>query len=232
MSDLPSNITPMHTTLDWTSIDTVLLDMDGTLLDLHFDNYFWLEHLPKRYAEHHKLDEATAREKLHRQIKAYEGTLQWYCLDHWSELVQMDIPALKREISHKIKTRPHTARFLQFLKAQHKRVILVTNAHRSGLKLKLEVTEIDQWLDIVVSSHDYQIPKEAPEFWLQLHATERFDPKRTLFIDDTPRIVARAGDFGIAHLVCITQPDSQQPPRAPCQQNCLYINDFDQILPR
>ena len=26
--------------IDWTSIDTVLLDMDGTLLDLHYDNAF------------------------------------------------------------------------------------------------------------------------------------------------------------------------------------------------
>ncbi|HBT55971.1 MAG TPA: haloacid dehalogenase, partial [Pseudomonas sp.] len=32
--------------LNWNAIDTVLLDMDGTLLDLHFDNHFWLEHMP------------------------------------------------------------------------------------------------------------------------------------------------------------------------------------------
>ena len=29
--------------LAWRDIDTVLLDMDGTLLDLHYDNHFWLE---------------------------------------------------------------------------------------------------------------------------------------------------------------------------------------------
>ncbi len=216
--------------INWPAIDTVLLDMDGTLLDLHFDNYFWLEHLPMRYAEHHQIDEQQAREQLHQQIKAYEGTLQWYCLDHWSELVQMDITALKREISHKIKQRPHTQRFLAFLKSQRKKVILVTNAHRSGLQIKLDVTAIDQWLDLVVSSHDYQLPKESPLFWQQLHNAERFDPARTLFIDDTPRIVGKAGEFGIKHLVCITHPDSQKAPRPPCQQNCLYIKDFDEII--
>ena len=236
MTDLPIT-TPVpespdaHCPLDWSAIDTVLLDMDGTLLDLHFDNYFWLEHLPKRYAEHHKLDYSQAREKLHTQIKAYEGTLQWYCLDHWSELVQMDIPSLKREIKQKIKVRPHTEHFLSFLKAQKKKVILVTNAHRSGLDIKLEVTKIDQHLDVVVSSHDYQIPKEAPEFWLQLHASERFNPARTLFVDDTPRIVAKAREFGIAHLVCITHPDSQQEPRPACDQGFVYIEDFDKIIP-
>ena len=32
--------------IDWTRIDTILLDMDGTLLDLGFDNFFWREHVP------------------------------------------------------------------------------------------------------------------------------------------------------------------------------------------
>ncbi|HEY7773968.1 MAG TPA: GMP/IMP nucleotidase, partial [Marinagarivorans sp.] len=213
-----TNAPASNAPINWNAVDTVLLDMDGTLLDLHFDNYFWLEHLPQRYAEHHKLDYDQAREKLHRQIKAYQGTLQWYCLDHWSELVQMDIPALKQEISHKIRVRPHTEHFLRFLRQQKKKVILVTNAHRRGLDIKLSVTKIDQWLDIVVSSHDYQIPKEAPEFWLQLHAQERFNPARTLFVDDTPRIVARAKEFGIEHLICITPPDSKLEPRPACDQ--------------
>lgn len=217
--------------LDWSSIDTVLLDMDGTLLDLHFDNYFWLEHLPKRYAEHHQVDEEQSRQQLHQQIKAYQGTLQWYCLDHWSTLVKMDIPALKREIKHKIQVRPHTERFLRFLKQLNKKIVLVTNAHRSGLELKLEQSGIEPWFDAMVSSHDYQIPKEAPEFWLQLHASLGFNPKRTLFIDDTPRIVAKAGEFGIEHLICITHPDSTATPRPPCDYDFHYINDFDQIIP-
>ena len=29
--------------IDWQSIDDVLLDMDGTLLDLHYDATFWLK---------------------------------------------------------------------------------------------------------------------------------------------------------------------------------------------
>lgn len=226
-----SNSTRKQPNIDWATIDTVLLDMDGTLLDLHFDNYFWLEHLPKRYAEHHQLDEQQSREHLHQQIKAYQGTLQWYCLDHWSTLVQMDIPNLKREIKHKIGMRPHSERFLRFLKQHNKQVILVTNAHRDGLNIKLEESKIAPWLDGIVSSHDYQIPKEAPEFWLQLHAALRFNPQRTLFIDDTPHIVARAAEFGIAHLACITAPDSQVAARPACNYDFLYINDFDQILP-
>ncbi len=35
--------------IDWDNIDTVLLDMDGTLLDLGFDNWFWQPHVPEQY---------------------------------------------------------------------------------------------------------------------------------------------------------------------------------------
>jgi putative hydrolase of the HAD superfamily len=41
--------------IDWSRIDTVLLDMDGTLLDLRFDNWFWQELIPSRYAAAHGL---------------------------------------------------------------------------------------------------------------------------------------------------------------------------------
>ena len=215
--------------IDWHAVDTVLLDMDGTLLDLHFDNYFWLTYLPKRYAEFHGLDPEYARTHLHSLIESYSGTLQWYCLDHWSELVRMDVAALKREIQHKIRLRPHTEVFLQFLKQQNKKVVLTTNAHRKGLDLKLEVSRIDRWLDLVISSHDYKHPKEAAEFWQHLAAAENLEPQRTLFIDDNITVLRAAKEFGVRHLVCITQPDSQK--TAIASTEYVDIVDFDQIIP-
>lgn len=216
--------------IDWNSVDTVLLDLDGTLLDLHFDNYFWLTHLPMRYAEFHGTTPEQAGAHLTELIEAYQGTLQWYCLDHWSDLVSMDIPALKREIQHKIQIRPHAEAFLRFLKEQGKKAILTTNAHRTGLSLKLEVTQVDRWLDIVISSHDYQQPKEAAEFWQHLARAEQFDPQRTLFVDDNIAVLRAAQGFGIAHLVCINQPDSQKP--AQRSNEFIDIIDFDEIIPQ
>lgn len=215
--------------IDWQAIDTVLLDMDGTLLDLHFDNYFWLTHLPQRYAEAHNLPLEEATAELHAHIKAFEGTLQWYCLDHWSTLINMDIALLKAEVKHKIQLRPHSELFLQRLRAAGKKVILITNAHPAGLDLKLEVTEIDRWLDIVISSHQFQQPKEEQSFWRQLHAQEQFDPTRTVFFDDTPRILRSAHTFGIGHVVCVTQPDMQKPPRL--SDEFISICHFDEIMP-
>lgn len=214
--------------IDWNLIDTVMLDMDGTLLDLHFDNYFWLDHLPKRYAEIHGVDIAMAQRKLSDNISQYEGTLQWYCLEFWSDTLQVDIASLKAEIKHKIQIRPHVQDFLQRLRQHRKKLLLVTNAHPQSVSLKMDVTRINDWLDIVVSSHEFKEPKESQLFWQQLHAREHFDPERTLFIDDTVRILDSAKEFGIKYVLGIHQPDSQQ--------NRLIdkypaIHHFDEIMP-
>ena len=215
--------------LDWSQIDTVLLDMDGTLLDLHFDSFFWFEHLPKRYAESHHVSLDEAKAFIEFNVNKYRGTLNWYCLDHWSKLAQLDIPALKREIKHKIQIRPHVEPFLTALKNLNKRLILITNAHRKGLDTKLEISQIDQFLDVIISSHDFGSPKESQTFWQQLMIQEHFDTSRTVFIDDSPNILESAQKFGIEHLVCINMPDSQQP--AVRSNQFIDICHFDERMP-
>lgn len=214
--------------VNWNQIDTVMLDMDGTLLDLHFDNYFWLDHLPQRFAQIHGLDTATAHRRLSEDIRHHEGTLQWYCLDFWSRELQVDIPLLKEEVKHKICMRPYVDEFLSRLRQHRKKTLLVTNAHPKSLSLKMEVTRIDRWLDVIVSSHEFNEPKESQLFWQHLQARENFDPERTLFIDDTPRILDSAKKFGIKYLLGIHQPDSQIE-RKMEQYPAIY--HFDEIMP-
>ncbi len=104
--------------IDWREIDTVLLDMDGTLLDLHFDSHFWLEHLPRRYVELHQLDQAS-QDALKTRIMGEQGTLNWYSLAYWSRELDVDIVALKREVQHLIGLRSDAHDFLTWLKQSH-----------------------------------------------------------------------------------------------------------------
>lgn len=198
--------------IDWRTIDTVLLDMDGTLLDLHFDSHFWLEHLPRRYVELHHLGEAE-RLALRERIIHGQGTLNWYSLDYWSRELSVDILALKREVQHLIGLRGDALEFLNWLRKAHPRVVLATNADRASLGLKLPLTGLDDYLDAIVSSADVGEPKEQQAFWHALQRIEPFDPERTLFIDDNPQVLESARQFGIRHLLGIRRPDSQREER-------------------
>lgn len=200
-------------TLPWSAIDTVLLDMDGTLLDLHFDNHFWLEHLPQRYAEHHGISRAQADAELLPLFQEHAGTLKWYCTDFWSRELQLSIPDLKREVAELIRLRPDADRFLAALRRAGKRVALITNAHRDSLLLKLERVELAAYFDRLISSHDYGFPKEDQQFWFALREDFGFDPARCLFIDDSLPILRSARQFGVAHLLAVRQPDSRKGPR-------------------
>jgi putative hydrolase of the HAD superfamily len=197
----------------WSEIDTVLLDMDGTLLDLHFDNHFWLEYLPRRYAEHHGISRAMADLELQPLFEDHAGKLTWYCLDFWSAELKLSVSALKREVAHLIALKPDADRFLAALRQTGKRAALITNAHRDSLSLKLEKVELAPWFDRLISSHDYGFPKEDQQFWFALQQDFPFDPARTLFIDDSLPILRSARRYGIAHLLGVRRPDSRQPPR-------------------
>ena len=215
--------------IDWTVIDTVLLDMDGTLLDLHFDNHFWMEHLPRAYAEKQQITLEASFTQLSDRFHSGRGTLEWYCLDHWSEQLGMDIPAMKRELQHMIRLRPFALEFLKKLHRSHRDVVMVTNAHRKTLEIKMDNVDITGWFDRVVVSHDLQAPKEEQAFWHKLQALHPFDPSRTLLIDDTESVLESARRYGIEHLLTLLQPDSQRQKRI--DSRFPGIHHFDEIMP-
>lgn len=187
--------------------------MDGTVLDLHFDNHFWREHLPLRWAQHRGIAPALARRQLAAMIEEVAGTLHFYCLDYWRERLGLDLLVLKREVADRIAMLPHAADFLRAARASGRRVLLVTNCHRQSLALKLARTDLAQLVDGVYCSHDLGAPKEADGFWPCLHRVEPFAPARTLLVDDNLAVLASARRFGIARTLAVRCPDSRGRPR-------------------
>jgi putative hydrolase of the HAD superfamily len=216
--------------IDWGCIDECFLDMDGTLLDLHFDNHFWLEHVPLRYGEARGLTPEQAKAELLPRYRNIEGTLQWYCVDHWSRELGLDIALLKEEVDHLIAVHPHVLEFLELLAAKGRRRTLVTNAHQKAIALKMDRTRLAGHLEAIVCSHDLGLAKEAPGFWERLRERLPFDPARTLFIDDSPAVLRAArAHGGPEHLLAILEPDSKGPPRVPGE--IPAIRNFSQLLP-
>lgn len=215
--------------LPWQDIDTILLDMDGTLLDLNFDNHFWLEFVPARYAQRHGLSLKQAKLALLPRYDALKGQLEWYCLDYWSRELQLDLSGLKEELAGLIETLPHVVEFLEAAREAGKALYLVTNAHPDALSLKMRQTCLNRFFDHIHCSHAFGYPKESPGFWPRLREATPFAPRRTLMIDDSLAVLEAAAEFGVAHTVAISRPDSNQPARIVA--DWPTVEDLGALLP-
>lgn len=212
----------------WQQIDTVLLDMDGTLLDLNYDNTIFSQLLPTAYAKRHQLSNEDAQQQLHGHMMGLIGTMKFYQLDYWRDFTGLNMMALHEEALDLIQFLPGAADFLQRLSQSPKRTLIVTNADRQSFQIKDRALKLTAKVDVVVSSHDYLTPKEQPAFWQNLVEQEGINPATSLFIDDTTRVLDSAKDFGIGFTLAMAKPDTQRP----AKKTLDYPNfeNFKQLL--
>ena len=214
---------------DWKNIDTVLLDMDGTLLDKYFDDHFWEEYVPSQYALANGISEDQAKEDLMPRYRSREETLDWANLDFWSDQLNLDIPALKRQVQHLIAIHPNVISFLERVRVAGKGLYLVTNAHGKTLDLKMDKTALADRFDGIVTSHEVGMPKEDPAFWDGLRDVVPFVPDRTLLGEDTEAVLRSAARYGIRYLVFVANASSAKPGKA--SDDYYSISDFGEIMP-
>lgn len=214
----------------WKEVKHVLLDMDGTLLDKYFDDYFWEHLVPEKYAEKHNITFGRAKEELLKKYRAHEGTLNWTDIDFWSRELGLDIPALKEQIRHLIEVHPHVEDFLRELKEQKKQVILVTNAHYKTLQIKMQKTRLGSYFDKVITSFEMGTPKEDLLFWDRIQKIIGFDRDRTLFVDDTLEILRTARQFGIKYILYKRGANSKEGNKKEKATGFLSIADFKELL--
>lgn len=198
---------------DWSRVRHVLLDMDGTVLDLAFDNFIWRDLVPERYAAARGLDLAAARAELEPQFRAVAHTLPWYDTNYWSRLTGLDVAGLHREFRHRIAVLDGSFAFLDAVRESGRTMWLCTNAHPDSWRPKIEQARMQHYFEHVISSHDVQAPKENQHYWERLMERHPFDREHALFCDDSPPVLASARRFGIGQIVAMRHPDTTAPPR-------------------
>lgn len=203
--------------------------MDGTLLDLRFDNYFWTEFIPLHYGTARGMALHEAQAELRPRFAEHQGTLKWYCTDHWSRELGLNIPELKHEAREHICYLPGAEEFLLVLRQMGRRIVLATNAHQDACRVKFRHTALDQYLDDVVTSHSLGHPKEDMAFWPKLEQRLGLMREQALFVDDNLSVLRAAREYGIAQLFAVAQPDTSQPIRD--IQECPTVSSVKDLLP-
>ena len=215
--------------LNWREISTVLLDMDGTLLDKHYDDYFWEQYLPQVYGEQRGLDIGRAKQELYSRYRSVEKTLKWTDLNYWSEQLGLDIISLKGKLKHLIGVHPHVIHFLEYLKGHGKSIYLVTAANRESLAIKMDAVDLRIYFSQLVCAEDIGHAKEDALFWKELEEQLGFDRDQTFFADDTVPVLQAARSHGIRHLLHIARPSSRREPSY-CPE-FRSVDSFHELLP-
>jgi putative hydrolase of the HAD superfamily len=213
----------------WSRIDSVLLDLDGTLLDLGYDNHFWNVMVPEVWGRERGLDLATAQQRLRPVFQARQGTLDWYCIDYWSRELGLDIPAMKVADAHRVRWLPGAPEFLARVRALGKRLVLLTNAHPMTLAIKDSRVQVVRHFDASFSSHVFGAPKEDARFWRGLATVEPYVAGRSLFVDDSLPVLRAARAAGIGTLFVVRHPDTTRAPHD--HDEFPAIDRVEELLP-
>jgi beta-phosphoglucomutase len=188
-------------------IEAVVFDMDGVLVDAREWHYIALnkalglfgyaisleEHesdfdgLPTR----RKLEMISARSDLPTQMHDFINTLkQNYTVDLIHKFCR---PTFKHEYA------------LKRLKSDHYKIGLASNSINATIKLMMEKTALDQYLDDFVSAEDVTNGKPSPEIYEKIFNRLDVKPCNVIVVEDNENGIEAATAAG-AHVLRVNNP--------------------------
>ena len=184
------------------SIDYILLDIDGVILDQDFDNKFWQDFVPNEYAIKNKLDIKRAKLLFQKESDKTKGSIDWYDLHYWEKKFDLDLIAIAKNYADEISLLPKSLETIKKLK-KTKKIIYLTNCDPRLVRVKDEVCNFLQYADGWLSSIEINSIKENIWYWRHAVQTFQLIPHRCLFVDDNYEIVMQAKNAGISSLHAI-----------------------------
>ena len=206
-------------------IECLLIDMDGVLLDNTYDNNFWQNQIPNVLAEKKNITFDDAKRLAIQIFNFKKNTKDWYDVDYWSNMLDIDIEAQKKSEASlsKIKLYDNVIYTLSELK-KDMRLILITNAHRKTLNIKLGKFNIEPYFHEMVCAHELYYVKEELQLWHMLRSRYRLDFNKTVLVEDTLNNINVALSAGVSSAVYVGDED------LPSSDRLLKLDSINQLL--
>ncbi len=206
-------------------IECLLVDMDGVILDNTYDNNFWQNQIPNVLSKKRNISFNDAKRLAIQIFNFKKNTKDWYDLDYWSNMLDIDIEAEKRsdESLSKIKLYDHVTETLTKLKKSIK-LILITNAHRKTLNIKLGKYDISPYFDEMICAHELHYVKEDIQLWYMLKSKFKLNFEKTILVEDTINNINVALSAGVSSAVYVGDEDFKP------SEKILQLNSINDLL--
>jgi len=166
----------------------ISFDLDGTLVDKNFDDALWFQEIPKLYSEKHGV---SFQEAWNHCTSCYDGLgdqdLRWYDIDYWLEKFEIgaDSSRLIDDLSHTIKLFDDSVPVLEFLKNKGFKLVVISNANRKFLDVKMRAEGMNYFFSRVFSvTSDFQQVKKTKDVYLEICKQLGVKPEDLVHVGD------------------------------------------------
>jgi putative hydrolase of the HAD superfamily len=186
------------------STTAILSDLDGVILDLSYDIKFWELWLPENVADQTNQSIEEAQAKIQAEIDAQRGTLNFYDLNYWDDLLNVDCMQIIKAKEEKCSYLEGSYEALQRLSILKNPKHILTNGDPRAQEYKAEIQDFLKFFDSIFYSMHAGYPKEQKEFWALARHNLNLDFEDAIFIDDDFKVVTAAVKAGIKQVFWIT----------------------------
>ena len=191
------------------STTAILLDLDGVILNQSYDKKFWQSWLPEHVASQTNKGIEETQVEIQLKIDSQKGTLNWYDLNYWDDLLDVDCLEIIKKHEEKCSFLDGSLAALQRLSTLKNPRYLLTNGDPRLQEYKAETLNFLEFFDSIFYSMKAGYPKEQKEFWTLARHNLNLNFEDSIFIDDDFKVVTAAIKAGVKGVVWIA-PDKKR----------------------
>jgi putative hydrolase of the HAD superfamily len=186
------------------STTAILSDLDGVILDLAYDKKFWELWLPEQVTRQTNKSIEEAKAEIMTEIDIQRGTLNFYDLNYWDDLLNVDCMQIFQEKEERCSYLAGSYEALQRLSTLKNPKYILTNGDPRIQEYKAETQNFLEFFDSIFYSMHAGYPKESKEFWALARHNLNLEFEDAIFIDDDLKVVKAATKAGIKQVAWIT----------------------------